>query len=305
MATTVSALWLVSVVTLGALPGCGTSGTSRPASPPFEVRSQTDVDYSTGLQLDAWIPSWPARESFPALVIVHGGGWVGGRKSEYAKIGPAVARQGFAAFSIDYQLATAAQPAYPAAVRDVLDAVAWVRAHAAGFGVDPHRIGLLGDSAGAHLALLAAMSPDLVRPAEPVAAVAGWSGPYDLVTWRPDPAVLGGTGYRLLSDMRWFLGCTSLDDPACLITEIAASPARVVKAGDPPMLLATSDEYGPGCEIILPSQTTAMAQAARSVGVRVRTDVLHVCGHATGYAAHELGPTLGFFRSALGGPAQL
>jgi acetyl esterase/lipase len=189
-------------------------------------------------------------------------------------------------------------------VRDVLDAIAWLRAHAVGLGVDPHRIGLFGDSAGAHLAVLAAMSPDLVRPPERVAAVAGWSGPYDLATWRPDPTVLGGTGYRLLSDMRWFLGCTSLDDPACLTTEIAASPDRVVKAGDPPMLLATSDEYGPGCEIILPSQTTTMAEAARSVGVRVRTDVLHVCGHATGYAAEELGPTLEFFRSAFGAPAQ-
>lgn len=73
-------------------------------------------------------------------------------------------------FDIDYRLATPTSPSWQQATGDVKCAVGWVNDHAARFGVDPERIGLLGSSAGGHLALLAAYStsePALRRAARP------------------------------------------------------------------------------------------------------------------------------------------
>lgn len=94
--------------------------------------------------------------SAPALVAVHGGGWVQGVRSAFAHWGPYFAARGIAMFTISYRLAAKAKT-YPQAVHDVLAGVQFVRGKAGEFGIDPARIGLLGASAGAHLAALAAL----------------------------------------------------------------------------------------------------------------------------------------------------
>lgn len=101
----------------------------------------------------------------PVVVAVHGGGWKRGDRSFYRHVGPYLAQSGIALFSVDYRLTDASTGAYayPAAVHDVGAAVQYVRLHAQQFGLDPERIGLMGDSAGAHLAFLASLAGDL-RP---------------------------------------------------------------------------------------------------------------------------------------------
>ena len=63
-------------------------------------------------------------------------------------------------FSIDYRLTRDGQNHYPAAVHDVRAAVQWVRSHGAELKIDPARIALMGDSAGAHLGALVALAGD-------------------------------------------------------------------------------------------------------------------------------------------------
>ena len=92
----------------------------------------------------------------PALVAVHGGGWVQGVRTAFQYWGPYLAARGMAMFSISYRLATKGKT-YPQAVQDVLAGVQFVRGKAGEFGIDPQRIGLMGASAGAHLASLAAL----------------------------------------------------------------------------------------------------------------------------------------------------
>ncbi len=70
--------------------------------------------------------------------------------------GPYLAARGIAMFSISYRLATKTKT-FPEAVQDVLAGVQFLRGKAGAFGIDPARIGLLGASAGAHLAALAAL----------------------------------------------------------------------------------------------------------------------------------------------------
>jgi acetyl esterase/lipase len=108
----------------------------------------------TELLGDLYLPH--GAKSAPALVTVHGGGWVQGARSAFQYWGPFLAGRGIATFAIGYRLA-AKSKTYPQAVQDVLAGVQFVRGKAGEFGIDPARIGLLGASAGAHLAALAAL----------------------------------------------------------------------------------------------------------------------------------------------------
>ena len=90
-------------------------------------------------------------------MAVHGGGWVAGVRGAFQYWGPYLAARGIAVFAISYRLATKAKT-FPEAVQDVLTAVQFARGKASAFGIDPARIGLIGASAGAHLAALAALS---------------------------------------------------------------------------------------------------------------------------------------------------
>ena len=142
------------------------------------------------LQGDFYLPK--TRGRVPALVAVHGGGWQQGTRSAFQHLGPYLAKQGYALFAIGYRFAKKGHKAFPGAVLDVIAAVQFVRGSAAAFGIDPGRIALIGASAGAHLAALAALggrSPIFADgyPDDPhsrvdssVKALVGVYGVYDL-----------------------------------------------------------------------------------------------------------------------------
>lgn len=95
-------------------------------------------------------PGTPAPA--PTVVLIHGGGWVAGDVDTYDGFARQIAkRSGLRCLSIDYALAPE-QP-FPAALDDCIAAVRWAASEGAGLGIDPARIALIGDSAGANLAL--------------------------------------------------------------------------------------------------------------------------------------------------------
>lgn len=95
-------------------------------------------------------PGTPAPA--PTVVLIHGGGWVAGDVDTYDGFARQIAkRSGLRCLSIDYALAPE-QP-FPAALDDCIAAVRWAASEGAGLGIDPSRIALIGDSAGANLAL--------------------------------------------------------------------------------------------------------------------------------------------------------
>ena len=111
------------------------------------------------LELDLYLP----REDGPVPVIVHvhGGGWRrGSRRHPLPVLGAdfydRLAAQGFAVAAVDYRLSGEAR--FPAPLDDVRTAIGWVGEHAAGYGLDTGGVFLWGDSAGGHLALLAALT---------------------------------------------------------------------------------------------------------------------------------------------------
>jgi acetyl esterase/lipase len=162
------------------------------------------------LSLDVYRP--PAgRGPVPAVIVIHGGGWSTGDKGETPLQSERLAAQGYAVFDIQYRLAP--QPNWKTAVGDVKCAIGWVKQHAkdAGVEIDPARVTLLGRSAGGHLALLAAYTPDdpALPPSCPapdtrVESVISFYGPTDMVWGYQHPT--NQRVYDSSQRLRGFLG---------------------------------------------------------------------------------------------------
>lgn len=115
--------------------------------------------------LDLYLPD-KAEGARPVVVAIHGGGWAIGDKSNRSFVQPKARwfnQHGFIFTSINYRLSPAIQ--HPAHVEDVCSAIAWVQTHIGRYGGDPSKIYLLGHSAGAHLAALAAVDQQRLKKA--------------------------------------------------------------------------------------------------------------------------------------------
>jgi acetyl esterase/lipase len=176
------------------------------------------------LRLNLYRPSQVGK--YPAIVVIHGGGWQNGSPNDNAEFSQYMAAQGYSVVSIDYRLAP--QHRFPAQLEDVRTAIAYIREHADELEVNVNRMALMGRSAGAHLAMLAAYEPD----APPIRAVVNYYGPVNLTTGYQDPPNPDPIGSRGL--LRDFLGGTPTDLPQLYQQ---ASPWNYVNHAVPPTLL--------------------------------------------------------------------
>lgn len=168
---------------------------SEKAGEEYKCETRLGLNYAThdgvALSGDLYLPK--GTGPFPALIAVHGGGWVQGARTGFQYWGKYLAAQGYALFAISYRLAKTGQKTFPHAVQDVLAAVQFVRGSAKEFNIAADRIGIFGHSAGGNLGALAALggkSPLFANgyPQDKFASVstdvkvfAGVYGVYDLV----------------------------------------------------------------------------------------------------------------------------
>jgi acetyl esterase/lipase len=118
----------------------------------------------------------------PCVVVIHGGAWISGQRSDMDALSKAISDAGMVVANIDYRLAP--KDKWPAMIEDCQAAVRYVRDHAKELGVDPKRIGAAGASAGGHLSLLLGTTdgwPDGTKTAtsSKVSAVLNLFGPFD------------------------------------------------------------------------------------------------------------------------------
>ena len=212
------------------------------------------------LELDAFLPA--GRGPFPAVIVVHGGGWVGGdRRRNVEPLFRPVVEGGFACFTISYRLAK--HPALlGAAIDDVVQAVRYVRGSAAQFDVDAGRIALLGESAGGQLAAMAALG----AAGSALKAVVTLYAPSNLEQLARSPLIpqqfrqaVVGTPFEgaFLSRMR------------------ELSPVHLVRAGMPPFLLI----HGTADPVVPFDQSRAMCKAIRSAGCECDLLAVNNGGH--------------------------
>jgi acetyl esterase/lipase len=210
--------------------------------------------------LDAYLPARPSGAS-PAVLFVHGGGWNKGSRRWWARHARELTEAtGWPTFTVDYSLD--ADAPYLAQQSDVRSAVAWVRAHADELGVDPSRIGLVGSSAGGHLAMLVGTTGVGAKAVVSLAGVADLPG---LLDARSPVAELAE---RMLRS-------TPAEEPA---RWRSLSPIAHVDAGDPPMLLVASQDD----PLVPATQSTTMAAALRAAGVPTELVVLPGADHVLG-----------------------
>ncbi len=146
------------------------------------------------VRLDVYRPAAESRagELRPAVIQVHGGGWIfGSRLEQGIPLLNHLATNGWVGFNVDYRLSPRAT--MPEHVIDVKRAIAWVRRHAELYGVDPARVAITGGSAGGHLCALAALTaedrslqPGFEEEDTSVAAAVPFYGIYDLTDPRRD-----------------------------------------------------------------------------------------------------------------------
>lgn len=225
---------------------------------PLLAALQTDLEYGTAagesLKLDACTPE--GAGPFPAVILVHGGGWSTGdksggpRKGFMAPMHAPLERAGFAWFSINYRLAP--QHRYPACIEDVETAIRWVKAHAAKFKVDPRRIALSGESAGGHLVALAAVRADAGTR---LAAIVPFYGVFDM------PAMTK-PGEPLRTPFARLFGREANDETAQTLLR-GASPLLQVKSGLPPFLLV----HGTADQSVAYEQSVAFQKRLREAAV--------------------------------------
>ncbi|MCU7547798.1 alpha/beta hydrolase [Chitinophagaceae bacterium LB-8] len=137
---------------------------AQPAMPEG-VKSKENIIYSTmgnrELSADVFYPAKKSKKGYPAVVMIFGGGWRSGDKSQNVPIAQQLAAKGYVAMTIEYRLSQEAQ--YPAAVQDVKAAIRWLRANAKQYNIDKSKIATLGMSAGGQLAALAGTTNGIAK----------------------------------------------------------------------------------------------------------------------------------------------
>ena len=254
---------------------------SQPAGPPEipdGVTVTADITYAHvdghELQLDLYMPD--DIENPALLVWVHGGVWrAGSRKSVN---GLELVPQGYAFASVSYRLSPVAP--FPAQIHDIKGAIRYLRAHADEYGYDASRIGILGASAGAHLAALAAVTNGSAAHegttggnldvSSDVDVLVSYFGASNLTT------ILGqstefGLGVRVPALELLYGGPPAKNDALARL----ASPVFYLDANDPPMYLLHGDA-DPQMPI---EQTFELHDMALERGLDVRLDVVAGAGH--------------------------
>jgi acetyl esterase/lipase len=238
------------------------------------VRRVPDVRYAEvlgfrPLELDLYLPSSVAGP-WPVVVYVHGGGWQRGtRRDPPPFLDPdfydQIASAGFAVAAVDYRLSGEAR--FPAQLDDVLAAVDWAGRDGTAHGLDTGRVFLWGDSAGGHLALLAALTGATVR------AAVGWFPVTDLGSMPSDLAAAGGVVDRGPDSREARL----LGAPASSVPDLAweASPVAHAHSGAPPILLL----HGTVDDLVPAAQSVRLAEALRRVGASVHLELVPGASH--------------------------
>jgi acetyl esterase/lipase len=181
------ARWFLGFSMLSMLAACSPVTVLNALAPKAGITETRNVRYAPGdrHELDIYAPPKASDgQGAPVIVFFYGGAWQDGNKSEYRFVAAALAARGFLAVVPDYRLFPEVR--FPAFLQDNAAAVAWTKANIAGYGGDPHRIFLMGHSAGAYDAVMLTLDKQWLDAVgldadKDIAGTAALAGPYDFL----------------------------------------------------------------------------------------------------------------------------
>jgi acetyl esterase/lipase len=240
------------------------SADDRPAE--FQYETLRDIEYGdvagTKLLLDAYVPKGDGP--FPAVLVVHGGAWASGSKSQLSFYAKGLVKRGFVCFAINYRLAP--KHRFPAQIEDCRTALNWIRTKGkSNYKVNTAPVGAIGYSAGGHLVALLGTTGK--RPEKDtdidtrLQAVCAGGAPCDFRNMTPSSRKLA-----------FWLGGTRANKPDTYIT---ASPLNFVTKDDCPMYFFN----GRKDTLVEPKTAQAMHEALKKVSVDTKIHIVESGSH--------------------------
>jgi len=224
-----------------------------------------DVEIGKGgdkiMKIEIVAPKNDPGKLLPLLVRIHGGGWNKGSKDKFANhIVGLTKKRGYATASITYRLASKDyKNVFPAQIEDCKLAIRYLRANAKKYFIDPDKIGVWGNSAGGHLAMLLGTAPDVKElegtggyndVSSKVACVVNCSGPVDFTT---------PFAFKYKS-VNWLLGCDPKENPD---KAKKAMPLTYASKNTCPILILHGDKD----DVVPNSDSTNLYEGLKKAGV--------------------------------------
>lgn len=243
----------------------------------------TDQPYgsagSAALRYDAILAE---GNKVPAIVCIHGGGWVSGESSDMHDVAEYFSEKGFAAFCPQYRLAPLYP--YPAAIQDIEHMLLFLRENADQLNILPDSIGVIGNSAGGHLSAMAGLSVNEAARANAVVDICGLT---DLTNVKENHPPIS---WDFISQ---FMAGAPTEDPRW----IEASPIYRIVEGAPPFMIFHGEED----DVVYVDQSIRFHRALFDAGVDAKIELLPGEGHSftfTGFG-NILEESTDFFRQHL------
>lgn len=234
----------------------------------FEYELIRNIQYGeaagTPLLLDAYVPK--GSGPFPAVMVVHGGAWISGSKTQLSFYAKSLAKKGYACFAINYRLAPKHKS--PAQIDDCRTALKWIRTEGkTKHKVDTTKVGAIGYSAGGQLVALLGATGKKPEKAGDVdtrlQAVCAGGAPCD---FRSTP--------RNIKSFAFWLGGTRAEKPDAYVD---ASPLNFVTKDDSPMYFFN----GGNDKLVKPNTAQAMHDALKELMVDTKIHLVTNGTHLT------------------------
>lgn len=245
---------------------------------PGRVRIEEGVEFGTGgrraLRCDLYHPS-ETGTGRPGVVLIHGGAWSQGDRSQLRGYGIQLGRRGYVCAAIEYRLSGEAK--WPAQLHDVKAALRFMRSNSSAFGVDPTKICISGNSAGAHLALMLAATPNVAELEGNGGHAGAGTESAACIAFYPPTKLFGTHSPHLYAP-----GLFEEDVTEAVARQ--ASPIEYARKDFPPTLLI----HGNADQIVRPEASWIMYEALHKLGASVELHMYNGAPHGFD-ATRELG----------------